>query len=272
MAERYVLQPARWGAGGWAEASGAGAPEHLRVVTLNTWFDLYRRAERLAAQLRAWEDLRPDVIALQEVTDDLVRELARRSFVRERYAFPRPVAPLLGAHGYGVLLLVRPPVGSFTYTPLPSEMGRGVLTADLGGGVSVGTVHLESLEVGAARRVPQLKASQDALAHAPTAVLTGDFNFCHTYPEERAIRPPWADVWPLRRGEDPGWTCDTLANPMRERPGKPPKQRRYDRVLIRDDTHTWRVGEVDRVGTAPITPGVWMSDHFGLVADFTRRP
>jgi tyrosyl-DNA phosphodiesterase 2 len=269
------LRPVRWGAKGWSPAggpSGVGAgPSSLRIVTLNTWFDLQDRPARLAAQLATFEALAPDVIALQEVTADLVRLLARSPWVQAHYALPEAVGPLLGDHGYGVLLLVRPAVAGFHYTPLPSEMGRGVLVADLGGGVAVGTVHLESMPEGAPRRVPQLRLCQRALAGARTAVLVGDFNFCHSYPEEAAIAPPWTDVWPLRHGDDPGWTCDSVNNTMRARPGKPSKQRRYDRVILRDDGHAWRVGDVARVGVAPIAPGVWMSDHFGLVADFRRE-
>ena len=271
----HTLPVARWGADRWTartEDSGGHLPGRLRVVTLNTWFDHQDRPKRLAAQLATFEALAPDVIALQEVTADLVDVLLRAPWVRAGYAVPDAIGTLLGAYGYGVMLLVRGPVVRFTYTPLPSDMGRGVLVADLGEGLAVGTVHLESLAEGSVRRVPQLRICQQALAAAQTAALVGDFNFCHTYPEEAAITAPWTDVWPLRHGDDPGWTCDTVNNPMRAYPGEPPKQERYDRVLFRDDTHAWHVGDVARVGVDPIAPGIWLSDHFGLVADFHPAP
>jgi tyrosyl-DNA phosphodiesterase 2 len=270
-----TLPVLRWRTNGWtggAEYSARETPDRLRVVTLNTWFDHQDRPKRLSAQLATFEALAPDVLALQEVTADLVDLLLRAPWVRARYAVPDAIGTLLGAYGYGVLLLVRGPVVRFTYTPLPSDMGRGVLIADLGEGLAVGTVHLESLAEGSVRRVPQLIRCQQLLAGARTAALVGDFNFCHTYPEQAAITPPWTDVWPARHGDDPGWTCDTVQNPMRACPGEPPKRRRYDRMLFRDDANAWHVGNVARIGVDPIAPGIWLSDHFGLVADFHRTP
>jgi endonuclease/exonuclease/phosphatase family metal-dependent hydrolase len=268
--DRFDPRPVRCGPRGWRPAHEDPAPlSRLRVLTLNTWFDDLARSARLTAQFDAFRAFDADVIALQEDTPDLVSRITSTPWVREQYALPSDPATLLGRHGYGVFLLVRPPVARFRYTPLSSGMGRGVLCADLSDGVSVGTVHLESLEVGASLRVPQLRRCQQELAAARTALLVGDFNFCHTFPEQAALAPPWTDLWPLRHGDDPGWTYDSVANPMRPRTG-PPKQVRYDRMILRDDTHAWRVGEVERVGVEPVADGVWLSDHFGLRTELQR--
>ena len=87
----HTLPVARWGADGWTartEDSGGHLPGRLRVVTLNTWFDHQDRPKRLAAQLATFEALAPDVIALQEVTADLVDVLLRAPWVRAGYAVP----------------------------------------------------------------------------------------------------------------------------------------------------------------------------------------
>ena len=243
------------------------ALDHLRLVTLNTWFAPDDRPLRLPAQLQALEALDADVIALQEVTGDLLGALLAAPWLRDRYAVPDQVTLPLLSHGYGVFLAVRPPVRTFTWEPLDSAMGRSLLAAELADGTRIGTVHLESMAPYAAARRDQLAVCTDRLRAAPSAVLMGDFNFDDAEPTAPSLAP-WTDLWPVAHPHAPGWTIDSQHNGYRLRRGE--TQRRIDRIALHDPHHHWRLTHMERVGTAPIAPGVYLSDHFGLVADLRR--
>ena len=52
------------------------------------------------------------------------------------------------------------------------------------------------------------------------------------------------------------------------------KRVRFDRVLWRDEQRTWQATEIELVGTEPIAPELFISDHFGLqvrLKSLTRR-
>jgi hypothetical protein len=83
----------------------------------------------------------------------------------------------------------------------------------------------------------------------------------------------WADVWPHLRPDEKGYTFDSQVNKML----LDIEQMRYDRVLFRSNTGTWRPTKIEmlgnqRIGTEateissqiPLFP----SDHFGLVTEF----
>lgn len=268
--------PHRFEAGRWVPVSASpSAPlDVVSVVTLNTWFKEHAREARLAAQ-HAWLAAhQPDVIALQEVLPDQLEALLSAPWVRASYrTVPDPRLPLAEA-GYGVLLLVKAPVVRFSWLPLPSTQGRGLLSAVLPGGLTVSTVHLESRRPNHAARTAQLACIAEAMKTAESALLVGDFNF-----DDGDVHPsphgPWTDLWSTVRPEDPGYTADEVVNPMRfaGRPPRPggPQRRRIDRLWLWDRAHTWRAADMGRMGVDPIAPGTWMSDHFGLTVRLERK-
>ncbi len=254
------------------DGSPPAPTDRLRLLTLNTWFKAPHRALRLDAQLALMRALDPDVIALQEVMPDLLALLRADPVIRSRYAVPEDAERLFGTVGYGVLLLVRPALDGFTWRPFPSStMGRGLLTATLADGTAIATTHLESMRVNTAARAQQLATATDWLTGAPAAVLTGDFNFDDDDPGAPGLGP-WTDLWPVGQPHAPGWTADEVANTMRSRP-RPPEQRRIDRVLLHQRAPAggpWRLDRIELVGTETLADQVWISDHFGIVADLHR--
>ena len=264
------LRPVRFQSDAWRPLSTpAPSPPHaLRVVTLNTWFSARDRPVRLIAQLARLRALDPDVIALQEVTTDLLDRLLATPWLRAAYAVPRQATLLLSASGYGTFLAIKPTVRSFSWHPYPlSSMGRGLLWAELTDGTRVGTVHLESLADYATERAHQLAASTRLLVGGSPALLMGDFNFDDREPDAPLLGP-WVDLWPTIHPHDPGLTADSRTNPYRSLRGR--VARRIDRVLLHDPTHAWRVEHLERIGTAAVAPGVFLSDHYGLVATLRR--
>jgi len=157
--------------------------DELRVATWNVWFGPYqflRRGEALLAELAR---LSPDVIALQEVTPELLALIEREPWVRDAYAFSDHAIV-----GYDVLLLSRREVGSFAMIELPTMMGRRLLVAELACGLTVATVHLESLRDRASWRATQLGIILPWLAETyADSLLVGDMNFGDDDPVERAL-------------------------------------------------------------------------------------
>lgn len=76
--------------------------------------------------------------------------------------------------------------------------------------------------------------------------------------------PGWIDVWPLLHGDrDKGYTFDATINTLLERP-RPDEQMRCDRVMARG----CRPVGIELVGDRPMKDGLFLSDHFGLLATF----
>jgi tyrosyl-DNA phosphodiesterase 2 len=264
--ERFTFSPLAFTGGRWEEAALAErtAPVDVRLVTWNVWFGGHMFEERCAALLAELARRRPEVIALQEVTEELLDELLAQPWVRAAYQ-----VSTRRLHHYDVVLLSRLPIRWMALIDLPSAMGRRLLTAELACGLTLATVHLESTASEAAARAAQLRIVQPALAERyPDVVLAGDMNFepDHTL-ENAALDPSFVDVWPVLHPGEPGYTVDTDINLMRLQVNSNPARKRIDRIFARSSR--WRAQAIELVGTAPIDlDGTFPSDHFGLEAAF----
>jgi tyrosyl-DNA phosphodiesterase 2 len=237
----------------------------LRVLTWNVWFGGHMIDERQAALLGELARRRPDVIALQEVTPELHARLLDTASLRDDYELSDPDGSTLG--DYGVLILARHGLRRVELVTLPSSMGRRLLVAELGGGLSVATVHLESMSDSVAERLAQLAIIQRHLAAIGDDVLwCGDLNFAPgDAAETAALDPRFVDVWPALRGDEPGYTVDTDVNTMRYQVKSKPTHKRIDRILLRSTR--WQPRWIELAGTAPFDDeGTFISDHFGLEA------
>ena len=276
---------AAW-ARGLDDAAGAGSARGLaarrgalRVVTWNVWFSERRQGERRALLLRELAREDPDVVGLQEVTDDVAARLRRHAGLVGRYAVsPNEV------QGYGAVLLVRRALApAFSELPLATKMGRTCVFAELSAlaprRVAVATVHLESLDEERRRRA-QLRAIAAALAPFDSAALFGDFNFDdratwgdwrpgrRKRPRKAALEnevlaeelPDYVDAWPRLFPGDRGLTFDGARNANVRDPGE---RMRYDRVVVR----AARLADASLLGTRPDGDGLFVSDHFGLRVD-----
>jgi len=236
------------------------APVDVRMLTWNVWFGGHMFDERRTALLAELERRQPDVIALQEVTADLLSDLMAASWVRAHYQ----MSDVELFQSYDVVLLSRLPIHRLTSLSLPTSMGRRLLVAELACGLAIGTVHLESMKQSTHARATQLGLIQPYLAGLGDAVLAGDMNF---QPEDAietaALDPTFVDVWPALRPDDPGYTADSQINRMRFSLKPTLSRKRIDRVFVR--ATRWRPGRIELVGTEPIDgEGNFTSDHFGL--------
>jgi len=251
-----------------ARASSSDPPERedVRIVTWNVWFGDHMFEERRAALIRELDRRRPDVIALQEVTPELLDHLATEPWVRSRYQ----LTDVEIWQRYDIVMLSRLPIREVTTLELPTQMGRRLLVVELACGLVVASVHLESMKESIAARETQLRLIQPFLAGlGGDTAFVGDMNF---HPEDEietsALDPEYVDVWPALHPGDPGFTADSELNAMRYMLKPKLSQKRIDRVFVRG---RWRPTAIELVGTTPIDDdGTFTSDHFGLAVDLAK--
>jgi tyrosyl-DNA phosphodiesterase 2 len=248
--------------GAWKAAPRVPAsdPVDVRLLTYNVWFGAHMFEERRAALIAELERRKPDVICLQEVTKELLDVLIDQPWITRGYT----LSDVELFQTYDVAILSRLPVKKLSALPLPTQMGRRLLVAELACGLAIGTVHLESMKQSTQPRAAQLRLIQPALAALGDAVLCGDMNFQPTDEvESAALDPAFVDVWPALHPNDPGYTADSQINKMRFELKPTLSRKRIDRVFLHSSR--WRATSIELVGTEPIDlDGTFPSDHFGL--------
>lgn len=268
--DRLALSPCAFTGGAWDTPPPPPRtdPVALRLVTWNVYFGGHMFEERAEALVAELAQRRPDVIALQEVTPELLAVLVAVPWVRAGYQLSDVDGRTLA--GYGVVVLSRLPIRRLAAIELPSEMGRRLLIAELACGLTVATVHLESMAGYERARLAQLAIIQAALAPAADVALVGDMNFAPGSEEDRAVAPALVDVWPALHPGEPGYTVDTDRNAMRRQLKSTPTHKRIDRVFLRSDR--WRATAIAQVGTRAIDiDETFVSDHFGLEVTLAPR-
>jgi len=272
---KYVSSIQQWQPLSTTEIEAADISD-FTVATLNVWFADYYFEERCHAILALLESLQPDVITLQEVTPAFLKEVQHTPWVQASYT----LSDLYGdsIDPYGLLILSRLAIHDWEFFPLPSAMGRSLVTVrtELNRTSTMfASVHLESQTSAASARAKQLQRIFPLLATEPHVILTGDFNFCSTWAENSNLDPTYQDIWSELHETEFGFTEDTERNTMRLLYTRKPKKVRFDRILLRSERPGWRAESIQLVGTEPIstvTPHIFPSDHFGLVGRFIWQP
>jgi len=250
--------------------------DYFTIATLNVWFADYYFEQRCRAILAMLENFQPDVITLQEVTPAFLAEVKRSPWLQASYS----ISDIYGdsVDPYGVIILSKLPIRDWEFFPLPSAMGRSLVTAraELNQkSIMFASVHLESQAHAAQTRAKQLSRIFPLLGIEHHVILTGDFNFCSTWDENSNLDPTYQDIWPVLHQNNPGFTEDTDRNTMRMLYTGKQKQVRFDRILLRSGQPGWQAESIELIGTEQIqyaTPNIFPSDHFGLVGKFVWQP
>ena len=246
----------------------------LTCLTWNVWFGDYGFEERAEGLLKELKERQADIIALQEVTPELLRYVLRTPWIRRDYTISEMEPQAMGE--YGLLFLSRRPPRRFRRFPLPSNMDRYALFAEFDtpeGVAAVTTVHLESMGFQEAVRESQLLALFTELEGYSQAIVMGDFNFCSSWTHENErLDSRYADVWSQLHPDRPGFTEDTTLNAMRLAQKRKSKHVRFDRILLRDDHRRWSPLSIDLLGREKLGPELFISDHFGLLATLLAKP
>lgn len=245
--------------------------EQLTLATYNVWFNELYAQQRYRAIAEILSRKLPDIMVFQEVTEPALEVFLAQPWIRSRYSRAAVVGDRVG--NYGMLMLSRLPIRRAAYTPLPTKLARGFLTADLtinGVDQKVVSVHLESGKSAQHLRARQLSRLSRAFRSDDTVVMLGDFNMRDD--EDRRLDPHYRDAWLSLRPQEPGFTEDTSINCMRYDMKNKHRHVRFDRVLVKGSA--WKADDIELLGREPIAPSlprIFPSDHFGLVCRLVAR-
>jgi endonuclease/exonuclease/phosphatase family metal-dependent hydrolase len=258
----------------------------LRVATWNLWWQLGDWKARADAIAETLEELRPDVVCLQEVWQAGARNQA--ALLAERLGYRHAFALERSEDGVdqGLGLLSRWPLSDVeqralptpSSVPTPNLVLRAVVQGPRGAFVLAST-HLVPYPFRSAEREEQVRAIVEFLAEhkdkSPFTVLAGDFNAAPDSDEIRLLngrRPPvlrrWVflDAWETAGDGSPGHTL-TKSNPN-SAPLLLPNLR-WDYILVTWPSGSGGVGHPLRaeVAGSAAKNGVVPSDHYAVVTD-----
>jgi endonuclease/exonuclease/phosphatase family metal-dependent hydrolase len=254
----------------------------LTVLTLNIWGE-HRWDERRFALVDWINELRPDVVALQEVTRS--PELCEASWLAEQTGMEAVFAgaSIRSDNEFGNAVLTRWPVVGSRSLQLASDMAgvetRGALTVDLRAHdrvVSVTSTHLSHLFDQGWVREQQVRRLADFIGIGSgdfPPVVCGDFNAQPASTEVRFIKGLHAldgrsfhlfDAYEVAHPGELGFTWNN-ANPFAAQNNTPDQRIDYVFVGVRTADGAGRVVDAAVVCDAP-RRGVYPTDHFGVVA------
>ena len=234
------------------------ADAELSLCTWNVWSSKFERMARNVALLQCLSIHRPHVMVFQEVTPPFVRAVQACEWLKAEYWISATHHSQLGT-----LMVSRLKGESLKLITMPSRMGRRLLVLELPGGFRVATVHLESSASAHATRMEQLEFALGYLKQAPSSVLLGDFNFSDKVASEEPDWNGFQDVWRSVRPGEPGFTFDTVLNPMADDGRKSGYRARLDKVLVGGKAQGLTI---QLLGTQPFRDEIFRSDHFGLLS------
>jgi len=150
---------------------------NISLLTWNIWFDEYQKEHRAKILLKEIAEHNPDVIALQEVTQEALNVIKN---IKDYHIIGSPLT-----FRYDTIILSKYPVLNWSRYQLPqSNMGRNLLLGELAfptATINVGTFHLESIFRN--KQDEQVKINQLQYIEAITpinTILMGDTNLKNT--------------------------------------------------------------------------------------------
>jgi endonuclease/exonuclease/phosphatase family metal-dependent hydrolase len=255
----------------------------LTVMTLNIW-NLHRWEERRQAVVDWINEVRPDLLALQEVVR--LERVCQASWIAERTG----MTAVFGAAGsvsdaeFGNAVLSRHHVAGSRSRTLsegsPGDAPRAILMVDAdahGRRISFSSTHLSYRFDDGWARERQVREIADFVGEHPTdfpPIVGGDFNATPASTEIRFMTGLHAldgrsfhlwDAFELAHPDQCGYTWSN-ANPFAAEDRNPDRRIDYIFVGVRGDDGAGRVLDARVVCDQP-RGGVWPSDHFGVAAD-----
>lgn len=250
----------------------------VTVLSYNIWFGEFMMKERMRGIGKIIQERNPDVVALNEVTRENLAMLREQPWFDSYNVLPTDIQ---NQNSYFVVLLTKLMIHSWKIYPFKNScFGRKLLIAELRVRIpcnektkvvslTIATSHLESLDYNTIVREQQLKFSLRTLSCFNNACLMGDLNIEQKVDGDVNLPTPWFDAWLSIVGnshvDENGYTWDPTINPM-NKDLSCMEQNRLDRIMCK--LCDFRVRNVEIVGQNPLAPGVFPSDHFGVLAVF----
>jgi len=204
---------------------------------------------------RILQELDPDIIALQEMTPEILRTyFLCQPWLRKRYFISDERGSTFGNY-YGVVIFSKIPFAGLFVHKLQTRMGRKAILAKYegkdGSSLVVATSHLESESSDVPIRKKQIEQIfEDHLKNEPQCIFMGDTNLAYEG-EEKCFPKDTIDVWsvcvihinlPLQY-ESKQYLKPNL-------PGFTMGNRRLDRALIK--SWSWQAVDVTIIGTQKV--------------------
>jgi len=243
----------------------------LKILTLNTWQERGPWQSRWKMILEGVRQIKPDIIAFQELFNDSWALQVRKAAGYTAMVFPEYHSGLVL---YSNLTVLRHGEGALTPSPL-EDYGRYFLWAEFeaaGEKLLFFNTHFSwKLEDGASRKRQAgelVKFIRDTAKETP-AVLAGDLNAPPDSEEiQRLIREGnFTDVFQLLNPHEKGFTWDNR-NPYAAGANHDLPDRRIDQILVRGQGKCLGQPYVCSLVFTEPQDGVWASDHFGVLAEF----
>ncbi|KAH3767389.1 RNA 2',3'-cyclic phosphodiesterase [Pelomyxa schiedti] len=275
-------------------AQDTTAPNRLRLVTYNVLFDLYDAeliytTDRIPAELLLLKNTNADIIGLQEVTPNFLRNLLEQDWVRQNYyVSDSPASATIPS--YSQVLLSKFP---FSTSIQRHSLFKRTLVGDFnifGRILRVSVVHLTSdyqLKKESGVNVKQRRNEQLNIVFNNTPgnyndmIVMGDFNFGEREGLD-AIDTKFFDVWQAVCPQDPGFTFDPSLNPTACLTSVKPLPARFDRILVHSlpssgnsastNNYHWIAKSCSMFGKEACLTlfngnEIFPSDHFGVIGD-----
>lgn len=248
----------------------------MKVLTLNTWQERGPWRERWELILRGLREYDADIVGFQEVFNmDWAREAQKRSGY--------PYLAVSGEHSGLVFLSKYRPVEQMcrilkTKSPTEDYLRYGFYVRfDTGGAdAAIFNTHLswraDENEV-RMKQMLELEAFIHEKAPAGPAALLGDLNCSSNTPPVVYLREirKWIDTFWTKNPGVPGLTWN-YRNPYAEAEREKMAERRIDYILIRERSGPFaKILSSQVVFDQPSPEGVWPSDHFGVLTEFSHE-
>ena len=267
----------RFGPEGWMSCLlPPSQPKSVTLVTYNIFsdsrFPTESRLQALLSTLFAVNPI-PDVVCLQEVTDEFLRLILADSGIRSRWPLcthdPTSVLP----NERNIICLAQKAFGfTWEYVHLNKHKPAIILQVSLheAGPLIIAGIHLTAglKTIKSRSKLDELNALTQFLQKHHTSsswIIIGDFNI----PTSQAIPPSimdhFHDVWLTVHGsEQGGATYDPESNALAAESVKDDRSpQRYDRVWVRRNMGA-KADSIKKIGL-----GSDASDHYGLIASFS---
>lgn len=241
----------------------------LKLLTYNIWFKKYHLNKRLSYISKIINELDPDIIALQEVTKDMLQILVTTNWFGRYYSSHIYDNNFNSSEYYGCILLSKYNFNSLeikqfdnTFMNRKLIIGNIIIEStdnDVNSllNLNIMTSHLESYNHLEEIRKLQLEEIDNKTKQYDNVIFLGDTNFCsdkETFPSD------YIDLWDISK-YGRGYTYDSTINKMINNKYKARVDRIYLKTKLNYDRH------IKLVGTDPISDKLFPSDHFGIACE-----
>jgi endonuclease/exonuclease/phosphatase (EEP) superfamily protein YafD len=249
--------------------------ESLTVLTYNIWFDNLMLQERIISLITKIIELKPDIICLQEVRED-VYNILLSNLKNYKYIHPTKITSV-----YGTIIMSRLPIKNcLTYPFKNSKMGRELIITNFGVVDSkkkehiivCATTHFESLfnkNKPNFEKLAQYDITEQILNNMyeqyGNIIFATDTNILAHEEGSFFSSGLWTDAYLMLGDDQKKFTYDGRKN-VYLMLKKIPFRSRLDRILFRTDSCElidYKLIETD--GKDDVEP----SDHFGVLVKFS---